>query len=212
MNKKFLSLLVITCTVILGFAVGQVSAVEVGDQAPDFTLTDAINGSTISLADYRGKVVLLDFFFTTCGPCINAIDQELVPLYNQYYVDNPNVEFLSIDIWETGITAQELQTFANNHGIKWPVLMGADSDIDQDYGIEGAPTIIILDTGGVIKHLHLGYGPELDIKGEIDALLLEEPPPTVPEFPLMWLIIAVVGAVVVVGCVIGIVLLAKKRE
>lgn len=173
MRKEFCFSIVCTmaCVVVVWLMVGKVSAIDVGDQAPDFTLTDAISGDTISLADYEGKVVLLDFFATFCYYCINAFDDDLVPLYNQSYADDPKVIFLSINIWQEGITAEELQTFASNHSVEWPILMGSISTINQDYEVTCLPTIFIIDGDGVIGYRYNCGSPGATIlKEEIDAL------------------------------------------
>ncbi len=173
MRKKisFSIVCTIVCVVMVWLTVGKVSPIDAGDPAPNFTLTDAISGDTISLADYRGKVVLLDFFATFCPHCLEAFDNELVPLYNQSYADGPWVVFLSIDIWESGITAEQLRNFASDHGVKWPILMGSDSNINQNYEVTCLPTIFIIDGDGVIRYRYNCGSPGAEIlKEEIDAL------------------------------------------
>lgn len=146
------------------------SSADVGDPAPNFTLVNAINGDTISLIDYRGKAVLLDFFATWCGPCRRAIDEDLVPLYGKY-ADNPKVAFLSIDIAESQMTAGGLQAFASEHLMKWPILMGSTSSVAQDYIITGVPTIFVVDSAGVIGQRHLGSPGAATLSNEIDSLV-----------------------------------------
>ena len=136
--------------------------------APDFALMDAISGDTISPGDHRGKVVLLDFFATWCGGCRYSIDNDLVPLHEQY---GDWIIFLSIDIGEPDITAKEMQTFAEEHDMGWPILMGSNSIIDQSYNVQVLPTIYIIDEDGVIRYSHLG-SPGIDVlESEIDSLL-----------------------------------------
>ena len=136
--------------------------------APDFELIEATSGDVISIRDYRGKVILLDFFATWCGGCIKAIDDDLVPLYEQY---GDQIIILSVDIRDPDITAKDLQNFAEEHDMGWPILMGSSSNVAESYKIQVLPTIYIIDEDGVIKYFHLG-SPGLEIlKSEIDSLL-----------------------------------------
>ncbi|MFC1787236.1 peroxiredoxin family protein [Halobacteriota archaeon] len=142
--------------------------------APDFNLTDAISGDNIKLSDYRGNVVLLDFFSTECGACITSIHDDLVPLHEQY---GDRMKFLSIHIREPEITVDYLQFFAKEWDIEWPILEGTSSKIQQIYNVKVVPTIYIIDDTGVIRYLHLGSShtqtPGFDVlKVVIDNLLV----------------------------------------
>ncbi len=142
--------------------------------APDFNLIDAISGNNIKLSDYRGKVALLDFFSTECGACMTSIHDDLVPLHKQY---GDRMVFLSIHIREPGITVNDLQFFAKEWGIEWPILMGSGSQIQQIYNVKVVPTIYIIDDVGVIRYLHLGSShtetPGFEVlKIVIDSLLI----------------------------------------
>jgi peroxiredoxin len=148
----------------------EVVSVTVGELAPNFTLVDATGGYSISLVDYRSKVVLLDFFATWCGPCRRAIDEDLVPLHGRY-ADSSRVVLLSIDIAEPEITAQELQTFASEHLMEWPILMGSHSSVDKDYGVTAVPTIFVIDSAGVIRQRHVGSPGATTLSNEVDALI-----------------------------------------
>ena len=153
---------------------GEAHAIKAGDVAPNFTLRDAISGKTISLTDYRGKIILLDFFSTWCGYSTRAIKEVLVPLWKEHYVNNPNVIFLSINIWDHKATGEHLREFAKYYSIEWPILMGTGTDVDDKYGIEGVPTVIIIDGINMeIKYRHEGLtniGYET-LKSEIDSLI-----------------------------------------
>ncbi|MEM3613561.1 MAG: TlpA disulfide reductase family protein [Candidatus Bathyarchaeia archaeon] len=144
-----------------------------GVPAPNFTLVDAISGNQISLSSCAGKIVVIDFFATWCMPCRQAIDSELVPLYNQYYANNPNVIFLSIDVGEPSITRQQLIHFASEHNIGWPILMGSNSDVASDYDIMSIPTLYVVDGGGIIRWSHEGVSSGLGeaLRSQIESLL-----------------------------------------
>ena len=114
-------------------------------QAVDFIATD-IHGNTHHLFDYLddGKFVVLDFFFTTCGPCI-----ESVPILNYSYIEygcnNADVIFLGINYFNTDI---EVVNYENNHGSLIPAISGVEGGgevIVTNYGVHAFPTIIIID-------------------------------------------------------------------
>lgn len=136
--------------------------------APDFELIEATSGDLIRLRDYRGKVILLDFFATWCGACGDTIDKDLVPLYEQY---GDQIMILSVDIRDPDLTNTDLQTFAEEHDMGWPILMGSSSNVAESYKIQVLPTIYIVDKDGVIKYFHLGSPGTEVLKSEIDSLL-----------------------------------------
>ena len=114
-------------------------------QAVDFIATD-IHGNTHHLFDYLddGKFVVLDFFFTTCGPCI-----ESVPILNYSYIEygcnNADVIFLGINYFNTDI---EVVNYENNHGSLIPAISGVEGGggaIVTNYDVHTFPTIIIID-------------------------------------------------------------------
>ncbi|MDD2778223.1 MAG: redoxin domain-containing protein, partial [Methanocellales archaeon] len=121
--------------------------------APDFNLIDAISGDNIRLSDYRGKLVLLDFFSTECGACITSIQDDLIPLHEQY---GDRMIFLSIHIREPHITVNDLQFFAEEWDIEWPILIGSNSEIQQIYNVKVVPTMYLIDDVGLITYVHLG--------------------------------------------------------
>jgi peroxiredoxin len=158
-------------------ALHAVDSADVGAAAPNFMLVNAIDGDVISLIDYRGKVVLLDFFATICGSCCRGIDEDLVPLHSKY-ADDPRIVFLSIDVCEPEITVEELQTFANNHLIDWAILMGSTSSLawdanwGGDYNLTVVPTVFIIDSMGVIRQRHPYPVPNaMTLGSEIDSLI-----------------------------------------
>jgi len=174
MRKRLsFSIYIMVCVVIVWLVVGsrKVNAVSVGEPAPNFSLIDALSGNTISLTNQKGKVVLLDFFATYCWHCQQAFVNDLVPLYNQSYRDDPYVVFLSINVWQPGITAEQLRSFARNYGVTWPILMGSPpSNISTVYGVECIPTLFIIDGDGMITFRYNCGSPGAEIlKEEIDV-------------------------------------------
>jgi len=125
------SILLLLLMIVFSFGVYPVVGKE---EAPNFTLVD-INGEQFSLSDHLGKVVLLDFFATWCGPCISEIEH-LKSLYNKYSPDQ--LVILSISVDPNSDTVQILQNFAQQYEIAWTVARDTTNVADK-YGVSPIP-------------------------------------------------------------------------
>lgn len=112
----------------------------IGKNAPDYKMKD-INGNLISSEDTKGKVVVLNFWFTACKPCINEIP-ELNEVYEKYKTDT-NVVFASI----TFDKLDKVNSFLKKHPIKYPVVSDAKEICDL-FKTTGYPTNIVIDKNG----------------------------------------------------------------
>jgi peroxiredoxin len=136
---------------------------EVG-HAPGFTLAD-LNGHPVSLADFKGKVVVLDFWATWCPPCKREIP-DFIELQSQY--GSRGLQIVGIGLDEP----EKLKAFAISHGMNYSVLMGTD-DIAMKYGgISGIPTTFIIDKSGKIVNRFEGFRSKDVFENEIRRLLL----------------------------------------
>jgi len=125
------------------------------DPAPDFKLT-SLDGKPLTLADFQGKVVILNFWATWCGPC-RAEVPDLVALQERYK-DHLQIIGLDVDDDDTA----EIQKYVKETGIDYPVAMTPDDLRVQYGGIPALPTTFILDTEGRVVQKHVGYtDPEL---------------------------------------------------
>ncbi|MEZ5292578.1 MAG: TlpA disulfide reductase family protein [Vicinamibacterales bacterium] len=133
--------------------------------ASDFTLP-TIDGTSQSLSAYKGKVVLLNFWATWCGPCKAEIPG-FVELQQQYK-DDLVVVGLSVDD-----TADKAKAFADQYKINYPVLLGLGHDDVQDaYGpIYGIPASFLISRDGKVCKRHLGIAPKAQFEREIKALM-----------------------------------------
>lgn len=133
----------------------------------DFTLTD-IDGNTFSLSDFRGKVVLLDFMATWCGPC-RASMPGLVTLHEGL---GDRVEIISITVDPSYDSESTLRAWKANWGAEWIHARDlADPPVSQRYEVTGIPTYVIVDGKGVAKFRHVGLTPEATLREELLSLL-----------------------------------------
>jgi thiol-disulfide isomerase/thioredoxin len=115
--------------------------------APPFTLPD-LDGKEVSLAQFAGRTVVVDFWATWCEPC-----KQQIPVLNQFHRDHPEVTVLGVAVDAGGREA--VAPFAREHGIAYPVLLGSES-LARAYGVPGFPALVVVDPGGRLDSLHLG--------------------------------------------------------
>ena len=142
--KKYIYVVLLLLTVVFAACSRQEEPVVEGKVAPDFALTD-LAGRQVRLSDYRGKVVLLNFWATWCPPCREEIPS-MVRL-NQSMAGKP-FQMLAVSIDEGGKDAVE--RYFKNSGLVLPALLDTDHRISGRYGTTGVPETFVLDKKGVI--------------------------------------------------------------
>ncbi len=133
--------------------------------APDFSLKDA-SGASVKLSDYRGKVVLLNFWATWCGPC-----EEEIPWFIGFQQEFKDREFavLGISVDEDGWDA--VKPFVARRKVNYRVMLGGE-EVSQIYGnVENLPTTFIIDREGRIARTHIGLVSRNTYKQEILQLM-----------------------------------------
>lgn len=137
-----------------------------GAQAPDFSL-ELLDGSTMTLSDYEGGGVVLDFWATWCPPCVRAMPI-LQTVMNDYA--DQGVAVYAINLRET---TEQVEQFLSNHGLDLPVAMDRDGAVAGQYLIRAVPTTVIVDRDGVVAEVHVGAGPayEDELREALDSLL-----------------------------------------
>ena len=119
--------------------------ISVGSIAPDWTLSFYNKNENVSLSRFKGKVILLDFWFKNCSPCI-----ESVPHLNAINTKfkNKKLEVLGINTWDL---KKDIAWFCNKHKVAYNILMNG-KDLAERYGIDAFPTMILIDKEGKVLY------------------------------------------------------------
>jgi cytochrome c biogenesis protein CcmG/thiol:disulfide interchange protein DsbE len=135
--------------------------------APDFTLSDAA-GRPVRLSDYRGKVVLLNFWATWCLPC--KVEIPWFVEFERSYADQ-GFAVLGVSLDEEGWSA--VRPYVQSKGVSYPVVIGNEDLAGLFGGIESLPTTLILDREGRVAARHVGLRAKSEYAAEIRAMLSE---------------------------------------
>jgi len=142
----------------------------INEKAPVFALVD-LNGKRIDLGELKGKVVIVDFWATWCGPC-KASFPGMQKMVNKYK-DDPNVKFVFIDTWEKGDEKQKnAAEFIANNKYTFQVLMDNDDKVVAEFKVEGIPTKFVIDKNGMVRFKSVGFnGSDDKLVAELTAMI-----------------------------------------
>jgi len=126
--------------------------------APDFTL-QTLDGESVSLSDYRGKLVMINFWASWCPPCNSEM-----PDLQRYYEQHQDEDFIILGV-NYQDTPDKVQAFIEKYGVTFPILLDSDGRIANLFGVQGLPTSFFVDKEGNV----LGYQP-----GPVTKEMLED--------------------------------------
>ncbi len=165
MYKKLLTIFLILSTVtVLGCSKSGDDSGS-GNKAYNFTLK-SVDGKTVSLADFKGKVVIVDFWATWCPPCRKGVP-DLVDIQKEF---KDKVAIIGISL-DSDQSSNNLKPFIKSFKINYPIVLG-DQNVVEKYGnINAIPTTFIIDQKGNIVNSYIGLTPKSTFINQINSLI-----------------------------------------
>ena len=135
-------------------------APKVGRLAPDFTLTD-LEGSSVTLSDFRGQAVFINFWATWCPPC-RAEMPEIEAVYQEY--KDKDVVVIGVDLYES---EGKVRRYIERGGYSWTFVIDTTGEVTRDYRVTSIPTSFFLDKQGIIRALKSGAMTKRSIESKL---------------------------------------------
>jgi peroxiredoxin len=152
---------------LLALCAPAASALEPGDPAPKFSAASLSGKERISLSDYRGRVVYVDFWASWCGPCVVSL-----PAIDELRKEFPPQDFqiLAINVDED---VDRARRFLARRPVGYPSASDPAGSLPKLFGLETMPTSYLIDRKGVVRYVHRGFkrGDEDKLREEIRQVL-----------------------------------------
>ncbi|WP_404364156.1 TlpA disulfide reductase family protein [Marinobacter sp.] len=144
------------------------AAETMNEPAPDFTLKSN-QGENLRLEDYRGQVVMLNFWASWCGPC-----RQEMPVMDDIHEQYKDLGFTVLAVNVDENTA-EADRFLSAVPVDFPILYDNESRVSELYGVDAMPSTVMIDRDGTARFLHRGYKPgyEEDYVKQVRQLIRE---------------------------------------
>lgn len=141
----------------------EIFPIEIGQKAPNFVLEN-LKGEQESLEDYRGKDVIINFWTIRCPYCVKEM-----PEFEKFYTDYKDKDFSIIAV-NVGERKNEVDSFVDENGYTFPVLLDKTGEVAYKYQVQGVPTSIVIDKEGIIRGIRLGPMAYPELKQRIDSI------------------------------------------
>ena len=160
---RYIAVALVSMTMLVSMCLG--SGLGEGDPAPDFSVKD-VDGVTHELADYGGRVLVIDFFATWCVYCTDQIPtmEEVRDRYSE-----EDVAILMVDS-DDRESKEKVAEYRVKYDISWPVVYKAGS-MGEEYMVDAYPTTVVVDGDGVVQYYHTGTVSGDKLKNVIDDLV-----------------------------------------
>ena len=135
-----------------------------GYAAPDF-VQRSIGGQKVSLSDYRGSLVVINFWATWCGPC--KVEYPVLQKRSRDYRDK-GVQFIGIAHQDK---EKNVLRFVNSHGAEYPMVIDYNGRIARDYEVTGIPWTVIVDADGMVSTVFTGLFSEDKFRSVLNSVL-----------------------------------------
>jgi len=168
-HKNWLYSGIFMTVVILLFVVNNSNGVpEKGPYPPNYLESQT---ESLKLSDYKGKIVILDFWATWCPPCRKGIP-DLIELKNEYKDKDVEIIGVSLDgITRGGQTAAKVEPFIEEYGINYPIIRGDEQIVYSFGGIRSIPTSYVIDKEGNVISRYEGLIPKSQYVKDIESIL-----------------------------------------
>jgi len=162
MRNRFAALMVVLTLALPAWA----AAADV--QAPAFTL-QSVDGKAVSLAQYKGDVVMINFWASWCGPC-----RQEMPLLDSIYKQYKDMGFVLLGV-NVEPDSHNANAWLKKTPVSYPVLYDPNSQVSQLYQVQAMPTTVIIDRQGIVRFVHDGYlpGDENQYMNSIRSLIVQ---------------------------------------
>ena len=166
MNIRFLSPFIFLVFVFLPLSA---SAISVGDTVPSFKARTIDGSKSIAVDDYRGKVVLIDFWASWCPPCLKSL-----PKYNELRreIGTSDFEIVAVNVDEN---TEDAKKFLAKHPVSYPIAKDPKGVLPGVFGVKAMPTSYLVDKNGVVKYVHAAFkeGDIEKLRVQIEKLIAE---------------------------------------